>query len=770
MDFVVLEDTRQEHWAEWREILRKSENLKLQHIQYTFFFSCITQCERVNTSGFLVEGAENGSKRQLGNGESSNDVKRFRSAPELVTLDSDEEVDSDDDIQILEQKIIDRKSVVSSRVYIEKSSKLNSEVIIELGDSSDEENAEAQTPRDEREAHHNSGLSLGLQKAISAIQQRPNPLSRKSESQETNKLLAARSNDLDDDKDDDDDITVLEEKSRKIRGLDKKSIMFQSGLRNLLNHQDLDTDDKSKSSLEEEEETKPVEEVEVASPPRPFPALSLEKWASKEGEEEEEEMRRLCRVVDCVLERQTQTGECLTVGLTVSSSRTLKYVRSRTRGGRGQPRPVDSSVREEFYQKYQERRGETEASLTSEINQICNVLSSLRFLQSYTSHLTQPTPAILHNLLSSCLRPHQSSLVVERILDYLELSLYRFLSCLSSGIITYRAWLEIILSACRTGPNIDYNSFNLDNKQDTAACLAFFRLLLTEFSSQQEGREGAALLAEFLLRLCQKDLQLWWRQHKSEGLPVLYYLLGDSTSSLVPTIKTLVSPVYRGLLEVPYSQKLGLVRRLISLCAILVSHLDEDNKQSYINGTASKHELAGVVATVLVHCRESLWSELVLLQPDWFSLLVSRQLFSLLTGRRSKLSSLADLSKALARLSVEEAGGGVGRCLDILHYRAISSCHLHTILRSVWQAGDNNKSGTVFTMMNRLDRTQEKTYQDKSRTKIVRFRSGVSFKLANMVEDINQLAGFVNGRERVASSVHNHLPSLLFKMTEPKSF
>ena len=97
--------------------------------------------------------------------------------------------------------------------------------------------------------------------------------------------------------------------------------------------------------------------------------------------------------------------------------------------------------------------------------------------------------------------------------------------------------------------------------------------------------------------------------------------------------------------------------------------------------------------------------------------------------------SLTDLTTALGRLTVEERGGGVGRCVDILHYRAISSCHLHTILRTVWQAGDtdSDKSGPVFTMMNRLGRTQEKTYHDKAKTKIVRFRSRVTFKMSNIV-------------------------------------
>ena len=158
LDFVVLEGTKQEHWAEWKEILKKSENLKLRHIQYTYFFNCISQCDRVNPGNFLIDETEKRkdcSKRQLGDGELTHDVKRLRADPELVTIDSDEEVDSDEDIQILEQKIINRKSEISSRVYIEKSSKLNtSSEIIELGDSSDEENTEAHTQRDEREVHN----------------------------------------------------------------------------------------------------------------------------------------------------------------------------------------------------------------------------------------------------------------------------------------------------------------------------------------------------------------------------------------------------------------------------------------------------------------------------------------------------------------------------------------------------------------------------------------------------------------------------------------
>ena len=66
---MVLDDYRQAHSRDWKEILKMSEDLKLKRIQYKYFFKCITHCERVNVDNFLIED------------------------PEIVTIDSDQ-VDS----------------------------------------------------------------------------------------------------------------------------------------------------------------------------------------------------------------------------------------------------------------------------------------------------------------------------------------------------------------------------------------------------------------------------------------------------------------------------------------------------------------------------------------------------------------------------------------------------------------------------------------------------------------------------------------------------
>ena len=89
------------------------------------------------------------------------------------------------------------------------------------------------------------------------------------------------------------------------------------------------------------------------------------------------------------------------------------------------------------------------------------------------------------------------------------------------------------------------------------------------------------------------------------------------------------------------------------------------------------------------------------------------------------------------------------------------------LLRTLW---DSDPATSVFNKMNRLDRIQEKTYNEKSKTKVVKFRSGVTFKMSTLVEDINTLAGYVNGLERVLPTDMNLLSSLLFKMTNSKTF
>ena len=94
--------------------------------------------------------------------------------------------------------------------------------------------------------------------------------------------------------------------------------------------------------------------------------------------------------------------------------------------------------------------------------------------------------------------------------------------------------------------------------------------------------------------------------------------------------------------------------------------------------------------------------ELSLLQPDWFALLVSRQLTSLLSG--SKLSSVAEITASFASLSLDTASHvSIHTCTEALLYRTVSTCHLHTLLRSSWSADSGDRAGLgIFSLMSRL--------------------------------------------------------------------
>ena len=180
-------------------------------------------------------------------------------------------------------------------------------------------------------------------------------------------------------------------------------------------------------------------------------------------------------------------------------------------------------------------------------------------------------------------------------------------------------WQHLVLSACRLVEHQDQlDSFSVENSRDVSHCSHFFSAVLDKV--RVTGGEGGALsgpklLFEFLTRVMQRDLELWWRQYRRREdavvHPIIYYLLGGE-SRLIASIQATVLKLYRALL--PTDRDLTAVRRLVALCALLIAHRDSQVKQSYMfNG--SKLELASQVYSAL-NCLEEqqLGLELALLQ------------------------------------------------------------------------------------------------------------------------------------------------------------
>ena len=193
------------------------------------------------------------------------------------------------------------------------------------------------------------------------------------------------------------------------------------------------------------------------------------------------------------------------------------------------------------------------------------------------------------------------------------------------------------------------------------------------------------------------------------------------------------------------------------MCGLLVAGLDSANKQSYIH-CGLKMELAASLAAGLHSWDpDQLWAELQLLQPSWLALLVSRQL------ARVPGSGVAQVTAALAQLELEP----VARVAAVSQlYRGLATAQLHAVARVVW-ARRCSAPLTTFALMARLERVKEAA-QEKER-QVVRLRSGVSVKVAPLVEDLNTIAQHIHGTATVPDTAPS-ITALLFKMSSCDNF
>ena len=448
LNFVIIDNDQHPDWAQWSQIVQRRRDVgqwkSLRHVQYKYLFNIITKCDPVSVREFLIDDTEKmmvDSKRE----HASNDdqiVKRFKRDPLIVNLDSD----SDDDIEVLEAKLKSQKLGRNRRVYFEKN--YTGEVIT----IEDDEKEDADAEEDPIIPQQSSRLSVGLQQAISALQPQRRPLHSSSRS---------RPVDTAEDEEEEEVEVVMQKQAeaRKSTAVDARSALFQSRLRSLQSDGDEVGSESSQSQDEAEAVTSRdwspspvVEPVEILPPAQLIPEL-------------EATDKLLHKVVDCLLERQSITGECATVGWAVC--RAAKYDKHGEAPRRTGTRLVDSSVREEFNQKFVE----AEAGQEQQLSQVSSTVSSLRFLGHYTSLTTHPTPAILHRLMVDCVLRQDSAALATLALQLLHLALGRHLACLSAGLLARDQWVAALLSACRPSDLTDFNCFYIENKQDMAWCV-----------------------------------------------------------------------------------------------------------------------------------------------------------------------------------------------------------------------------------------------------------------------------------------------------------
>jgi len=294
---------------------------------------------------------------------------------------------------------------------------------------------------------------------------------------------------------------------------------------------------------------------------------------------------------------------------------------------------------------------------------------------------------------------------------------------------------------------------------------------LREFPGM-DNQAGPRILLQFLVKLCKRDFELWWKHfRRSDGkdgrdlsYPILFYLL-NGDSNLVSNIRKSVVSVFQSVLEA--NQDMTEIRQLVSMCGLLLAHMDTQERQGFIY-SGRKLEFSVHLAETLSHCGDEsqLFTELSLMQPPWLGLLVSRRLI-MIKKDKCIISNITELSSKFDQITITD-DYTTSIPIDCLAQKIFSSCHLHTVLRTHWQHSAETEVNNVqiaWRMMDRLDKTVVKSQPGN---KAIRFRSGISFRMSQLVDDLNTVVTYVNGQKTLVTTIA--LSSLLFKMSSPTHY
>ena len=202
----------------------------------------------------------------------------------------------------------------------------------------------------------------------------------------------------------------------------------------------------------------------------------------------------------------------------------------------------------------------------------------------------------------------------------------------------------------------------------------------------------------------------------------------------------------------------------MSMSALLVSHLD--SMDGFIGiYTGDKVTLAKSVGEVLQSAQnlsaEHLYMELSMLQPNWFSLLVSRYIIN-----QEKVDIGESLS-GLGKLKLEEHDKTFTMTVDNWSHRLCGFQQAHAIFRANWHyVRSSDKQFKDFKHMSRLEE-RGVNVQDK----MVKLED-VGVRLSKVVESINMIRDFANNNSGQVdkSGGMGVLNSLFFQMTFADNF
>jgi len=397
-------------------------------------------------------------------------------------------------------------------------------------------------------------------------------------------------------------------------------------------------------------------------------------------------------------------------------------------------------------------------------------VATVRRIIIETTSTAFPTSSILHVVIKKLLLDGMDHVVRIKAYDYLNHFLFLHLG--KQGM-SREQWLILILSAMRNLPEMKmFKSFDIENSHDISDCYRFFKNAVNLFlmnSGEAESLQGPQMFFEFLVKLMQKDFEQWWKHWrktdttKSVSYPLMFYMLGGSRSTFVKNIsKTVIKMYSQSLEDSVKAPLLQTIRKLVSITALLASHLDsmDGNTSLYLG---DKVVLASLVGDLLQDKYHSdIYIELSLLQPNWLSLLVSRYIMK----RRGV--EVGESLACLKNLKLEDKL--FSRNIENWSHRLCGLQQAHAVFRANWHFV-SGKECDQFKDFKHLSRLEDKGTSIQN--KMVKMED-VGLRLSKVVESVNTIREVANsnsmGFEKQDDGDLSALSSLFFKMTFVNKF
>jgi len=408
-----------------------------------------------------------------------------------------------------------------------------------------------------------------------------------------------------------------------------------------------------------------------------------------------------------------------------------------------------------------------------------DLVRSLNIVNLHTNIHHYPSSATINCLIFEYFLRQKSTWVVQETYAYMKKFLFLHPGLDRSDRLR---WLEMILSSMRDCPvQESFPDFSINNQWDIHDCWKFFKNLLNQvltFHQNKESREtengedfdqntavednyaGAEALLTLLVETMQRDFEIWCKhlRRKTEvggkpAQPLIFYLLGgekDFDQKGCPGVKHFYAELVKSRRDASDA------RKMVAMTALLTSYRDslEGNRADLLMG--QKLQLADSVAAGLKEARlneQELFIELSLLQPNWFSALVSKSYCQ----KKVKLGKLENLIGNLDNLSLDD--GRTIACIDNWAHRTCGFLHWHTISRANWHFNDHpDEEFLVFRNMKKLLKRKG------SRLKLVEFKNDVHVSTKHIVSAVSIVQQLQNKRD--LGQDFGALNSLLFKMKD----